>query len=101
MNTNQNQHASAGWQSISHAAPKKRSSEIGAFMQTARPCRIKLKEAVPIPIYFSPGIPDSLALLCLGASQKHSVKVKPAETITMCESLLHSDREQGNCSQKF
>jgi hypothetical protein len=75
MNTSQSQRTSAGWHSIliSDAVSKKRSSEKSAFMQT-------VEGSCTDSNLLQPRYSDSLALLCIGASQKHPVKVKPGNS---------------------
>ncbi len=81
MNTNQRQHTSAGRQDIliSRCSAEEEVFRDRRLQQTAQTCRIELENPYRFPIYFSPNIPDSLALLCSGALQEFIVKVKPVK----------------------
>jgi hypothetical protein len=98
MNTSQSQRTSAGWRgiSISDAVSKKRSSEKSTFMQTA-------EGSCTDSNLLQPRYSDSLALLCIGASQKHSVKVKPGNNDcgTECKSAHTVTAITGNCFREF
>jgi hypothetical protein len=76
MNTNQNQIASAGWQGIiqSDAVPENEVFQVRHLQPSSTSSGYFEPETLHLPIHFSPGYSDYLALLLTDASRNKSVR---------------------------